>query len=319
MSFLGLVVQIAVPLFLLAWMCFFPARGVGAFAIQALSTGFFLLGLSLVAMWLFPPWWFPYACGVAFLAAFAWQISFSRKFLRAVPPMAGWRYMLDAAAMIGLGLFGAYLSFQAFQGRRLPNTGTVDIAMPFSEGVYLVGHGGSNEMINAHVSALDPANERYRPWRGQSYALDLIKIDEWGLRTRRWRPEDPERYDTFRTSVVAPCAGTVAIATDGLPDMKVPERDRKNLAGNHVILQCEGFAIVLAHLRQGSVAVSKGQALKLGDKIGEVGNSGNTSEPHLHIHAQRNVPDVRPLAGTPLGLTINGTYYVRNDRIIVGD
>jgi len=45
--------------------------------------------------------------------------------------------------------------------------------------------------------------------------------------------------------------------------------------------------VVLAHLRQGSVEVAAGEDVAVGSRLGRVGNSGNSSEPHLHIHAVR--------------------------------
>ena len=71
--------------------------------------------------------------------------------------------------------------------------------------------------------------------------------------------------------------------------------------------------VLLAHLKQHSVPVEPGQTVTVGQKLGEVGNTGNTSEPHLHIHAQRPSTDPdRPLAGEPLWITIDGQFPVRN-------
>ena len=52
-------------------------------------------------------------------------------------------------------------------------------------------------------------------------------------------------------------------------------------------LPIEGVEVILAHLKQGSVAVTAGMKVNTGDVLGQVGNSGNTSQPHLHIHAER--------------------------------
>ena len=52
-----------------------------------------------------------------------------------------------------------------------------------------------------------------------------------------------------------------------------------------------------------------------GDLIAEVGNSGNSGEPHLHIHAQRPGPPAAPLGGEPLPITLGGRSPVRGDRI----
>ncbi len=194
----------------------------------------------------------------------------------------------------------------------------MNVAAPFAAGTYLVAHGGSTETVNAHLHTLDRSVERFGPWRGQSLALDIIRITPSGLRADGWRPRDPARYATFGTPLLAPCAGTVAVSVDGVADMPVPEMDREHMPGNFVVIDCGGFAVALAHMRQGSVVVEEGDRVRVGDPIGEMGNSGNSSEPHLHIHAQRGIPEGAPFGGEPLGLTIDGQFLVRNDRLTAG-
>ena len=99
--------------------------------------------------------------------------------------------------------------------------------------------------------------------------------------------------------------------------MPVPQADTDHLAGNHVILRCAGADILLGHFRKGSVLVGVGWKLSVRDAIAEVGNSGNTSEPHLHINAQEPGTAEAPFAGVPIPIRINGRYLVRNDRFEV--
>jgi murein DD-endopeptidase MepM/ murein hydrolase activator NlpD len=87
------------------------------------------------------------------------------------------------------------------------------------------------------------------------------------------------------------------------------------MAGNHVAINCGEFFLILAHLRQGSIAVAAGDTVKAGDILGQMGNSGNSSEPHLHLHAQRGLPEQARLAGEPLWLTIDNRFMVRNDTL----
>ncbi len=63
--------------------------------------------------------------------------------------------------------------------------------------------------------------------------------------------------------------------------------------------------------------MTAGQEVAVGDPLGQVGNSGKSSEPHLHIHAQRGIPDGAPAGGEPLELTIDGRFLVRNHRLTV--
>ena len=78
-----------------------------------------------------------------------------------------------------------------------------------------------------------------------------------------------------------------------------------NPAGNYVALRLAetDTYLVIAHLKQGSVAVKVGDVVTEGQLLGQCGNSGNTSEPHIHIHHQRQNPaemGVNMAEGLPL-------------------
>lgn len=100
-----------------------------------------------------------------------------------------------------------------------------------------------------------------------------------------------------------------------LIDQVIGRRDRKNLAGNYVLLDCDGTEVLLAHLRQGSVAVASGQNVTQQTVLGAVGNSGNSSEPHLHLHAERGGERGVILNGEAVPMLIDGRYLVRGDRL----
>lgn len=313
---LTILVQIVLPVGLLVWLGLRPAQSVFGFATQAVGTGLVILALALAAMWAAPPYWVPWLYGLVWVAIVGLRLAFGGLRFESALPADGlaWTSLLVCA---GLLVLGGWASAIALAGQRPPPVEVVDIASPFGPGLYLVANGGSTELVNAHLKTLDPAVERFRPWRGQSYALDFFKITPLGLRTTGWRPEDPARYETFGAPLVAPCAGRVAVAVDGLPDLRVPEMDEVRRAGNVVVIDCGAFAVALAHLRQGSLRVAQGDQVEVGDPIGEMGNSGASSEPHLHIHAQRGVPEEQPLAGEPFALRIDGRFLARNDRLRV--
>lgn len=316
MSWMVMVTQILLPLLLLFWFARFPAAGFLAFGLQAISVGAFMLGIGLAALWTMPPFWVPYLYGVCFLLIVAWHCLKGR-FLG----KGWWQASAGPTTLVllgaGLGMVGGYMGYLAWLGRELPPVDTVDIAPPFGAGNYLVAHGGSSSLVNIHLHTLNESVARFEPWRGQSRALDIFRITPLGRHVEGWKPADPTRYVTFGTPVVAPCKGEVSKIEDRVQDLQVPDMDRENLAGNYVAVNCGDFFVVLAHLRQGSLQVQVGDRLEIGDKLGEMGNSGNSSEPHLHVHAQRGLPADAPLSGKPLALTINGVFYVRNDRIKV--
>ena len=78
--------------------------------------------------------------------------------------------------------------------------------------------------------------------------------------------------------------------------------DLRELAGNFLLLKCRTVFVLLAHLRHGSIRVSKGDTLTRGDTVAEVGNSGSSRAPHLHIEVVDR-PD--PLRATTLGFLVN--------------
>ncbi len=255
--------QILLPLALLAWLATAPATGWAAYALHVGATAVVLLALRLVAMWAMPPWWLPWAYALGLVAIVAWQVVTGR-----VEASVLWSTAWPGSAVLivlaALAVYGGYAATRAVQGSQSLHVETVDIAAPFGPGTYIVAHGGSTEMVNAHLHTLDPSVERFRPWRGQSRALDVLKITPLGSRAEGWRPVDPARYETFGAKVVAPCAGTVALAQNGLPDMPVPVMDSDNKLGNFVAIDCGAFAVFLAHLRRGSVLVTAGQTVAVG-------------------------------------------------------
>lgn len=306
-----LALGLALPLALLLWLGARPLPGLAGWALQAAGVGVALLALALLLPWALLDVWLPPAWGVAWLLLAlrgGWHA-------RLRPAPAGWRAWVPRLAAAGLLLGGCVLVGLALAGRRPPEGPVVELASPLGPGRYAVVQGGGNGLLNAHLRTLDSALPRYRAWRGQSLALDVVALDRWGLRARGWWPADPAAYAIFGAPVQAPCTGTVVAAVDGQPDQPVPRMDEARRLGNHVILRCAPAEVVLAHLRQGSVRVRPGQDVREGASLGAVGNSGASSEPHLHLHAQRvAAPGAPPISGDPLPVRIGRRFLVRNDR-----
>jgi murein DD-endopeptidase MepM/ murein hydrolase activator NlpD len=142
--------------------------------------------------------------------------------------------------------------------------------------------------------------------------LDIVKLNALGNRARGIAPADLEKYAIFGVPVYSPCEGTVVRAEDGHPDLAPPERDREHLAGNHVVIRTGDVKVLLAHLEKGSVAVKTGDEVVPGQEIGRVGNSGNTSQPHLHIHAERGGSPDSILDGQGVPMRFGDRFLVRN-------
>ena len=301
------LLQLGIPLALIALHATVPAAGLVSLVLRTAAIALVVLYSAIAGIWLFPPWWTPWAMGVLLLAA---TVPAARRWWTGRGAALPWQ-VVDGLLAVALGAFAVHMLLPALNGRA-PQPDAVALAHPLEPGTYLVLSGGHELAINAHLMTLAP---QFGDYLGQSYGVDLIAIDGLGLRAEGIAPEAPQDYFVFGRRILAPCAGSVVAAVDGLPDMPAGQRDRTQLAGNHVIVDCDGVHVVLGHMTTGSVRVSAGDAVAVGDVLGLVGNSGNTDEPHLHIHAQTPGSPDAPLNGQPLPIRIEGRTLVRNEVV----
>jgi len=117
-------------------------------------------------------------------------------------------------------------------------------------------------------------------------------------------------YYCFGLPVYAPGDGTVVQAEDDVPDNLPGILNARQLLGNHVILDHgNGEFSFLVHLKGGSVRVRTGDRVHAGDMIGECGNSGHSSEAHLHYHLQ-----TAPVLAAGEGLPAQFVDYIANAK-----
>jgi hypothetical protein len=175
----------------------------------------------------------------------------------------------------------------------------VVLGPPLRGAPWIAFNGLSN--TSQHRRAAPPFPELHVPER---YAIDFIGADNSGFLTR---PPGTANTDflCFGQELLAVGDGVIFEAKDGAPDQvpgKGPEPStvtRENITGNMVMLSLDGGGHVLyAHIVQGFVKVKTGDRVKKGDVIGLLGNSGNSTAPHLHIHVSDR-PDPLESEGVP--------------------
>lgn len=159
-----------------------------------------------------------------------------------------------------------------------------------------------------------------------TYAIDFVGVDERGRTAPgvSWRTalatEPPELYFAFGRPVLAPVSGHVVSVHEGEQDHAgrrspltlVPymlgqagrlRRGTAALAGNHVTIAATSPAgtdfVTVMHLRAGSTRVRVGQYVHEGARLADCGNSGNSTQPHVHLQAMDDA-DPRAARGLPL-------------------
>ena len=131
--------------------------------------------------------------------------------------------------------------------------------------------------------AMDGTLTHRGPWR---YALDFIRIED-GLSFHGDGTQLADFY-SFDLPILSPAWGTVLACRNDVPDNAPGEINLHDNWGNHVLISLPGGqCVLLAHLRQGSISVLPGQWLVPGLPIGRCGNSGRSTQPHLHLHVQQ--------------------------------
>jgi murein DD-endopeptidase MepM/ murein hydrolase activator NlpD len=144
------------------------------------------------------------------------------------------------------------------------------------------------------------------------FAMDVVELGPWAVEAPAFLPRRNQAYRIWERTLHAPCDGIVARAVDGVEDNTAFGDHRPYGVGNHVVLRAgSGIVVVLGHLRRGSIRVQAGQAVRAGDELGRVGNSGWTERPHLHCQAMQAV-DGDWWHGDAVAMRFGGWFPVRN-------
>lgn len=236
-------------------------------------------------------------------------------------PFPDWWVYLPAVAATALTVAGGRLTAR---GIRAAPRDPVEVAAPVS-GRWLAMNSPATKVPSHGTHAY-----------GQSYAIDIVAEPAPGARPSfAWAwpvARRSTRFPGFGEPVTAVADATVVRAADGSRDhlsrnsllgvaylltVEGAARDMAGagrLLGNHVILDLgDGVYALYAHLQRGSVAVHEGDRVRTGQPVGRCGNSGNSSEPHVHFQLMDH-PDPDAATGLPfrwqgVGLPANGTAF----------
>ncbi len=178
------------------------------------------------------------------------------------------------------------------------------LRLPF-EGQWFVFWGGRTLEQNHHASI-----------RAQRFAVDAV-IRRDG-RTHQRDGKALTDYHCYGAPILAPASGTVVWVADGHPDQPIGSTDAANPIGNGLVLDHgNGEFSLFAHLQPGTQKYKRGDRVADDARLGLCGNSGNTSEPHLHYQLQSG-PDPVDSDGLPAFFTellVDGAASARSELL----
>jgi murein DD-endopeptidase MepM/ murein hydrolase activator NlpD len=165
------------------------------------------------------------------------------------------------------------------------------VVAPPLRGEWIAGDSVNNRPDAAHRRAV--LIEDGHAWLAQRFAIDWVQYQTVnGVRTT-WRGPEAQNdsYFCYDQPIYSVADGKVVDMADGLPE-NVPHSGKyaiaigaDNAAGNHVVVEIAPHRFVLyAHMKPGTVRVKIGDNLRVGEIVGHVGNTGSSTEPHLHMH-----------------------------------
>ena len=292
--------HLALPFLFLFWLSFNKGKNrIYKISILLFVSSFLFVIKIIGAGWYWLGVWWPFL----FIALLIPAYFFGLKNFRSLP----WFPPKKFSTWLGISMLFIVASFlvsiiPANKYKEKP----IKLQFPLNSGNYYITHGGDSPVINPHY---------YVP--AQKHALDIVKLNSLGFRAKGLLPTSLNAYNIFGDKVFSPCSGEVLSVENQIEDNKIFNTNKNKPIGNHVILYCKEHTIVLAHLKKNSVPVSIGDFTQKGDLIGQVGNSGNSSEPHLHIHAIKGKiksQELWILKGNPIPLIFNNKFLVRTNQ-----
>jgi Peptidase family M23 len=167
----------------------------------------------------------------------------------------------------------------------IARTGPV-IGPPLRGGTWMAANGPNAR--SGHRRALIPTGGTATI--AQRFAIDYVKLNDSNT-THTGDALVNDNYLAEGVDALAVANGRVVAVKDSIPENVPGVSSRavpitlETVGGNHVIIDIGGgYFAFYAHLKPGSIRVREGQRVKRGQVIGLVGNSGNSTEPHLHFH-----------------------------------
>ncbi|AWK04541.1 hypothetical protein HYN56_09990 [Flavobacterium crocinum] len=170
------------------------------------------------------------------------------------------------------------------------------LELPFDGDWYIVAGGKSLEL-----------NHHFAPNRHQRYALDIIQKENEKIYTGDGTKN--EDYYCFGKRLNAPGDGKIVTVVNNIEDNVPGVLNTKQAWGNYIVIDhLNGEYSCMVHFKKNSIIVAVGDVVVRGQMVGQAGNSGNSTGPHLHYHMQTTASRT-----TGVGLPIQFLNYYADD------
>ncbi|MEM3555571.1 MAG: M23 family metallopeptidase [Candidatus Micrarchaeia archaeon] len=288
--------SLLLPLLLILWQIFGKNKSKFDWIVRFIFSASFFIWIYFLLPWAILNYYLRYIFPILFLIASIYSFQKLRITKSKTIPLfkkAGIKDYLYYGCLLVMAVLFLLTAITCFRAQFYPIE-AVQLQFPFKGGQYFFSQAGSNTALNTHTS------------KSQKYAYDIIKIDSFGFRGKGLLSDNLYDYYIFDEMVYAPCNGVVSKINNLSEDMPIMQRNEREPEGNYVILDCSGVSVHICHFKKGSLLVSEGELITTGQPLGRIGNSGRTTEPHLHIHAENMFGEAIPIA-------FNGKTFVRND------
>ena len=194
------------------------------------------------------------------------------------------------------------------------NKKPVVIGPPLRGKNWVVGNGCCK--VSPHRGAMIAIDQKLLA--AERYAIDWIRSDDQGHIVLPDEGTKLTDFPAYNKPIISVANGKVVDVVDKYPDVKPgvldPNLTLKDAGGNYVIVDIGGGRYAFyAHLKPGSITVQEGDHVMRGRVLARLGNSGNTTAPHLHFHVMD--------APLPLGADHNLPYVIDSFRYqgFIGD
>ncbi len=191
-----------------------------------------------------------------------------------------------------------------------------NLSFPFRSGKFLIIDGGDGRIsyfTNYHYYGWK--NKKIKNYNSLRFATDIIKLNKYGTGGRKMLNPRNNDFDIFGEKVYSPIEGEVVKVVTSQRD-NIPYKKLPNHSGNQITIKNGNFYVSLYHFKKESIVVELGQKLEVGDYLGQVGNSGYSIRPHLHIQVVYSEDDTYWL-GKGIPIIFNNIYPIKNSLINV--